>query len=66
VQQKSGRVFSSWALSVEYGFSDVDGRRPHFGRYAEETFGVKFKTCDDGFYEYWFGGVGDILFSDWP
>jgi NAD(P)-dependent dehydrogenase (short-subunit alcohol dehydrogenase family) len=66
VQQKSGRVFSSWDLSVEYGFSDVDGQRPHFGRYAEETFGVKSKTCDDGFYEYWFGGVSDILFSDWP
>lgn len=40
VGRKSGGVFSSWALSEEYGFEDVDGRRPHWGRdfaeYAKE------------------------------
>ena len=36
--RKSGGVYSSWGLSEEYGFADVDGRRPHMGRYFEEHF----------------------------
>lgn len=32
VSAKSGGLFSSWGLSEEYGFRDVDGRRPHWGR----------------------------------
>ncbi len=36
VAQKSGQVFSSWGLAQEYGFSDVDGRQPHWGRYFAE------------------------------
>lgn len=34
--QKSGGVFSSWGLSEEYGFSDIDGRQPHWGKYFAE------------------------------
>ena len=38
VAQKSGRAFSSWGLMEEYGFKDVDGRQPHWGRhYAEHV-----------------------------
>ena len=37
VLQKTGRVFSSWGLSDEYGFTDIDGRRPHWGRYFAES-----------------------------
>ena len=37
VLRKSGRALSSWGLAAEYGFEDVDGRRPHFGRWAEEN-----------------------------
>lgn len=33
VAQKSGGVYASWTLSDEYGFSDMDGRKPHWGRY---------------------------------
>ena len=33
VASKSGKVFSSWNLAVEYGFSDIDGRQPHWGNY---------------------------------
>ncbi len=33
---KSGQVFSSWGLAVEYGFSDIDGRQPHWGNYYAE------------------------------
>lgn len=36
VMEKSGQLLSSWGLSDEYGFADADGRRPHWGRYAEE------------------------------
>lgn len=33
VSQKSGGAYSSWGLSDEYGFTDIDGERPHWGRY---------------------------------
>ncbi|MEF2967480.1 SDR family oxidoreductase [Paenibacillus sp. M1] len=36
VHEKSGRAFTSWDLSDEYGFSDIDGRRPHWGNYAKK------------------------------
>lgn len=32
VASKSGGLFGSWDLSEEYGFEDVDGRRPHWRR----------------------------------
>lgn len=40
VWRKSGGVYASWTLSDEYGFEDVDGRRPHWGRF----FGAKLDT----------------------
>lgn len=36
VAEKSGRAFSSWGLMEEYGFTDIDGRQPHWGRYFAE------------------------------
>lgn len=30
---KTSRALSTWGLSEEYDFVDVDGRRPHWGRY---------------------------------
>jgi NAD(P)-dependent dehydrogenase (short-subunit alcohol dehydrogenase family) len=36
VAAKAGGVYSSWGLSEEYGFADVDGRQPHWGRYFAE------------------------------
>jgi NAD(P)-dependent dehydrogenase (short-subunit alcohol dehydrogenase family) len=35
--EKTGGLFASWTLSDEYGFTDVDGARPHWGRYWKET-----------------------------
>jgi len=35
LMEKSGGVFGSWTLADEYGFSDVDGGRPHWGRHAD-------------------------------
>lgn len=36
VASKAGGVYSSWGLSEEYGFCDMDGRQPHWGRYFAE------------------------------
>ena len=66
IAKKSGRAFSSWALSEEYGFTDADGSRPHWGNFAREKFGKPLKTCDDSFYEHWVGGPVDEMFADWP
>jgi NAD(P)-dependent dehydrogenase (short-subunit alcohol dehydrogenase family) len=65
IGKKSGRVFSSWALSDEYGFSDADGRRPHWGRHFAETYG-SYPKCDEAFYEGWRHGPVEIVFPDWP
>jgi len=37
IMQKSGKVFSSWRLAEEYGFTDLDGRKPNWGRHFRET-----------------------------
>ena len=44
VARKSGGIYSSWALADEYGFADVDGARPHWGRYGDENFPHIFKA----------------------
>jgi NAD(P)-dependent dehydrogenase (short-subunit alcohol dehydrogenase family) len=36
IAAKSGGVYASWTLSDEYGFIDMDGNRPHWGRYFDE------------------------------
>jgi NAD(P)-dependent dehydrogenase (short-subunit alcohol dehydrogenase family) len=33
ILQKSGKTFSSWGLSDEYHFTDIDGKTPHWGQY---------------------------------
>jgi NAD(P)-dependent dehydrogenase (short-subunit alcohol dehydrogenase family) len=37
-QALSGTVQSSWELSERYGFTDIDGSRPHWGRYSVAEF----------------------------
>jgi NAD(P)-dependent dehydrogenase (short-subunit alcohol dehydrogenase family) len=64
VKTKSGRVFSSWALAQEYGFTDLDGTRPHWGNYARKKYG-KYKICDERFYSYWVPGLVELIFPDW-
>jgi NAD(P)-dependent dehydrogenase (short-subunit alcohol dehydrogenase family) len=66
LMKKSGRVFSSWGLSEQYGFSDADGRRPHWGRHVAAKYGDCMKSCGDAFYEHWEGGTMEALFGDWP
>ena len=64
VKNKSGRVFSSWALAREYGFTDLDGTQPHWGNHAKKKYG-KYKVCDDQFYSYWVPGLVELIFPDW-
>src|SRR5713226_7671167 len=66
LMKKSGRVFSSWNLSDEYGFCDADGARPHWGRHATEKYGDCLKTCGDAFYEHWVGGPIDTIYGTGP
>jgi NAD(P)-dependent dehydrogenase (short-subunit alcohol dehydrogenase family) len=66
LSKKSGRVFSSWNLSDEYGFCDADGRRPHWGRHFTAKYGDCMKPCGEAFYEHWFGGPIDIIYPNWP
>jgi NAD(P)-dependent dehydrogenase (short-subunit alcohol dehydrogenase family) len=61
---KTGRVFSSWALAREYGFTDLDGTQPHWGNHAKKKYG-KYKICDDKFYSYWVPGLIELIFPDW-
>src|SRR6202167_639161 len=64
VTEKSGRVFSSWVLAREYGFTDLDGTRPDWGKYARKKYG-KYKICDERFYSYWVPGLVELIFPDW-
>ena len=64
VKKKSGRVFSSWALAREFGFTDLDGTQPHWGDYARRKYG-KYKICDGRFYSYWVPGLVELMFPNW-
>jgi NAD(P)-dependent dehydrogenase (short-subunit alcohol dehydrogenase family) len=64
VKEKSGKVFSSWGLAREYGFTDVDGTRPDWGDFAAKKYG-KYKICDERFYSYWVPGLVELVFPDW-
>jgi NAD(P)-dependent dehydrogenase (short-subunit alcohol dehydrogenase family) len=66
LMKKSGRVFSSWNLSDEYGFCDADGRRPHWGKHFIGKYGDCMKACSDAFYEHWIGGPIDAIYANWP
>ncbi len=37
IAAKTGGVYSSWKLAHEYGFKDIDGRQPDWGKYFAEN-----------------------------
>ena len=37
VFKKSGCILSTWNLAPEYGFTDIDGRQPNWGKYFAEN-----------------------------
>lgn len=36
VHERTGGLFASWTLAAEYGFTDIDGARPDWGRHFAE------------------------------
>ncbi len=52
VKTKAGGLFGSWALADEYGFTDVDGSQPHWGRYAQQHFPHIFHAASPTPYEW--------------
>ncbi len=38
LSRRNGGLFSSWQLAADYGFTDLDGTRPDWGRYGVENF----------------------------
>jgi NAD(P)-dependent dehydrogenase (short-subunit alcohol dehydrogenase family) len=65
VREKTGRVYGVWDLGPEYGFADVDGRRPSIPRWIKENrpeWG--WKSCDEGFYQYWGSSLGETAPAD--
>ena len=46
VRERTGLLFSSWALAREYGFTDYDGRRPDWGRHKIDFSGLPPEWID--------------------
>lgn len=63
VRRKEGRVHSSWGLSREYGFTDLDGARPDWGAFFEAKYGPT-PVADEAAYASWMDGPIDRLFPD--
>jgi NAD(P)-dependent dehydrogenase (short-subunit alcohol dehydrogenase family) len=66
VHRKTGRVFSSWNLAKEYGFTDVDGRVPDWGSYFEQAFGRPCLPADDAAYASWLDSPFEAADPSWP
>jgi NAD(P)-dependent dehydrogenase (short-subunit alcohol dehydrogenase family) len=66
IKKKSGQVLSSWDLSDEYGFTDADGSRPHWGRHFAETYGTPIKKFDAALYSNFWESPMSVVFPDWP
>jgi NAD(P)-dependent dehydrogenase (short-subunit alcohol dehydrogenase family) len=62
VARKSGKVFTSWDLASEYGFTDVDGRQPNLDQSMREMNHPHWggKTFDESFYSYWGGLTEEV------
>jgi NAD(P)-dependent dehydrogenase (short-subunit alcohol dehydrogenase family) len=58
---RNGRVFGSWTLAEEYGVDDVDGARPHWGRYFGQAFGTPWSAADEAAYGAWRFSPWDVL-----
>ena len=49
VARWSGQALASWTLARAYGFTDVDGTRPDWGRYFEEVYLAGRTPSDAGY-----------------
>jgi NAD(P)-dependent dehydrogenase (short-subunit alcohol dehydrogenase family) len=46
VMARSGHLFSTWGLAREFGFTDVDGRRPDWGAVTPDLSMVPASICE--------------------
>lgn len=60
VAAKGGKVWSSWDLAREYGFSDLDGSQPHWAEHFTKAFGRPWPGVSDEAYASWLNGPGEI------
>ena len=60
VKRRAGRVFSSWELAREYGFTDRDGSQPHWGDFFARYFGRPYRRADEDAYASWLDGPTEI------
>jgi NAD(P)-dependent dehydrogenase (short-subunit alcohol dehydrogenase family) len=58
ILERTGQLCSSWELAREYGFNDVDGRRPDWGNSD-----IDFSTFPKSFMDYF--RTGGALQLDW-
>ncbi|MFP2931688.1 SDR family oxidoreductase [Pyxidicoccus sp. 3LG] len=66
VKSKAGRVYSSWDLAREYGFTDLDGSQPHWAEYFERKYGTPYKVADEAAYASWLNGSIETVRPNWP
>ncbi|RKH36424.1 SDR family oxidoreductase, partial [Corallococcus llansteffanensis] len=66
VKARAGRVFASWTLAREFGFTDVDGSQPHWAEHFEKAYGKPYPVADDAAYGSWLGGAIETVAPDWP
>lgn len=64
IMKKSDRVYATWTLAREYGFTDADGSRPDWGTHFEKAYGTAMMPpLDDAYYRYLgdFGRLHDFM-----
>lgn len=66
IEKKNGKVFSSWNLAHEYGFTDRDGSRPDWRSHFLKTYGILYEEATEAAYQFWKNSAIEIAFPDWP
>jgi NAD(P)-dependent dehydrogenase (short-subunit alcohol dehydrogenase family) len=64
VARRRGRVWSSWQLASEYGFTDSDGSQPHWGEYFTRAFARPYRTADEAAYASWLDGPAELALQE--
>jgi NAD(P)-dependent dehydrogenase (short-subunit alcohol dehydrogenase family) len=59
VAERAGRVFSSWGLAREYGFTDADGRRPMWDEHFAAAYG-RYPAADEAAFASWRDGPFEL------
>ncbi|QSQ27903.1 SDR family NAD(P)-dependent oxidoreductase [Pyxidicoccus parkwayensis] len=66
VGAKAGRVFASWDLAREYGFTDVDGSQPHWAEHFSRTYATPYPAANEAAYAAWLDSPIERVRPSWP